>query len=75
MEPSGPKPRLLVAVDPNSSAGQASPPLVVLDREEVGWQQSSVRDLPAAEDLNISLEELQNMLYTTEGLRKLADFD
>lgn len=73
----GSSPRLLVAIDPGASAeGKGSSSLVVLDKEgAAGWRQSSVDNLPAAGDMGITTEELQKILYTTESLRKLSDFD
>ncbi|KAL2017489.1 hypothetical protein VTK56DRAFT_2031 [Thermocarpiscus australiensis] len=78
IESSGPAPRLLVAVDPSASPDGNGASLLVLDKEaeaEAGWRQSSVQNLPPAENINIGAEELQKILYTTESLRKLTDFD
>ena len=78
IESSGPSPRLLVAVDNSASAEGESSSLIVLEKEgaaEAGWKQSNVQNLPAAGDIKLSVEELQKILYTTESLRKLTDFD
>ncbi|KAK4151967.1 hypothetical protein C8A00DRAFT_44929 [Chaetomidium leptoderma] len=70
-------PRLLVAVDPGASAEglSSSSSLILLDKEEAGWRQSNVENLPAGADVNISTKELQKILYSTETLRKSSDFD
>jgi tRNA (guanine-N(7)-)-methyltransferase subunit TRM82 len=69
--------RLLVAMDPSASVSieEGSSSLVVLDKQETGWKQTNVENLPACEDANISADELQKILYSTESLRKLTDFD
>ncbi|KAL2199970.1 hypothetical protein P885DRAFT_29622 [Corynascus similis CBS 632.67] len=69
-------PRLLVAAYPStSSEGSSSPSLIALDKEEAGWRQTPVEDLPAGGGYNIGEVELQKILYSTESLRKLSDFD
>ena len=65
--------RLLLAVDPAEGSGGSS--LIVLDKQEAGWRQSEVENLPAGTDMPISSSELQKILYSTESLRKLSDFD
>lgn len=65
-------PRLLVALDP-SEEGNSS--LITLDKEEGGWQQNSVENLPVGGDIRISATELQKILYSTDTLRKTSDFD
>lgn len=78
IESSGPSPRLLVAVDCSASNEGESSSLIVLEKEdaaEAGWKQSNVQNLLAAGDIKLSVEELQKILYTTESLRKLTDFD
>lgn len=67
--------RLLVAVDPSASVEGSNSSLVVLSKEQAGWQQGKVENLLAAGEINISTEELQRILYSTESLRKLSDFD
>jgi tRNA (guanine-N(7)-)-methyltransferase subunit TRM82 len=65
-------------VDFSSSTDEAdrsSSSLIVLDKQEVGWQQSKAENLPATGDITIREDELQKILYTTESLRKLSDFD
>ena len=66
-------PRLLLAVDPAQGSGGSS--LIVLDKEEAGWRESQVENLPAGGDMAIGATELQKILYSTESLRKLSDFD
>ena len=66
-------PRLLLAVDPAPGSGGSS--LIVLDKEEAGWRESQVGNLPAGGDMAIGATELQKILYSTESLRKLSDFD
>ncbi|KAK3310570.1 uncharacterized protein B0T15DRAFT_42422 [Chaetomium strumarium] len=78
IELSGEAQRLLAAVDFDSStdeANRSSSSLIILDKQEAGWQKSKVENLPAIGDINISEDELQKILYTTESLRKLSDFD
>ena len=65
--------RLLLAVDPAEGSGGSS--LIVLDKEEAGWRESQVENLPAGADMAIGAAELQKILYSTESLRKLSDFD
>ncbi|KAG7292555.1 hypothetical protein NEMBOFW57_002590 [Staphylotrichum longicolle] len=70
-------PRLLVAVDTatsTSTEGRGSS-LIALEKGEAGWRQSRVEDLPAGGDITMSTTELQKILYSTESLRKLSDFD
>lgn len=64
--------RLVVVVDP---AEENASSLIVLNKEEAGWQQRVVENLPAGGEHNISRKELEKILYTTESLRKLSDFD
>ncbi|EAQ92740.1 hypothetical protein CHGG_00975 [Chaetomium globosum CBS 148.51] len=77
LEAPGATPRLLVAVYPNGSAEGSSSPssFIALDKEETGWRQTDVENLPAGGDIDISDTELQKLLYSTETLRKLSDFD
>ncbi|KAK4226127.1 hypothetical protein QBC38DRAFT_500652 [Podospora fimiseda] len=56
--------KLLVTVDHSSS-------LIIIE----GSTQTPAQNLPAGEDLKIEPQELQKLLYTTESLRKLSDFD
>ncbi|KAL2136040.1 hypothetical protein VTI74DRAFT_5776 [Chaetomium olivicolor] len=75
IESTGSAPRLLVGVDP---AEENSSSLIVLDKEvhgDAGWRQSKVQNLPTAGEHKISRDELEKILYTTESLRKLSDFD
>ncbi|KAK4239810.1 hypothetical protein C8A03DRAFT_42590 [Achaetomium macrosporum] len=70
--------RLLVAVDCSFSTDEpekSTSSLIVLDKQEAAWQQTKVENLPAGGDINVSEDELQKILYTTESLRKLSDFD
>lgn len=65
--------KLLVAVD--TSAGDYASTLVVVDAAEDGsTTQTPAPNLPAG-DVKYGAEELQKLLYTTESLRKLSDFD
>ncbi|KAJ4296018.1 tRNA (guanine-N(7)-)-methyltransferase non-catalytic subunit trm82 [Collariella sp. IMI 366227] len=64
--------RLVVVVDPAEDNASS---LIVLNKEEAGWQQSMAENLPAGGEHNISRKELEKILYTTESLRKLSDFD
>ncbi|KXX75910.1 hypothetical protein MMYC01_207370 [Madurella mycetomatis] len=69
--------RLLVSVEPSASTA-ASPSLVVLDKEaqtEIDWRQSPVAPQNVPEAVRVGIEELQKILYSTESLRKLTDFD
>jgi tRNA (guanine-N(7)-)-methyltransferase subunit TRM82 len=76
IEVPGAAPRLLVAVYPSGSTdGSSNSSFIVLDKGESGWRQTSVENLPAGGDIAISETELQKMLYSTETLRKLSDFD
>ncbi|KAH6650180.1 hypothetical protein F5144DRAFT_608191 [Chaetomium tenue] len=77
LEAPGATPRLLVAVYPSSPAEGSSNPssFIALDKDETGWRQTDVKNLPAGGDIDISDTELQKMLYSTETLRKLSDFD
>ncbi|KAH6854254.1 hypothetical protein B0I37DRAFT_25059 [Chaetomium sp. MPI-CAGE-AT-0009] len=77
MEARGTAPRLLVAVYPSSSTDGSSnsSSFIVLDKGETGWRQTTVENLPAGGDIDISETELQKILYSTETLRKLSDFD
>jgi tRNA (guanine-N(7)-)-methyltransferase subunit TRM82 len=76
IEVPGAAPRLLVAVYPSGSTdGSSNSSFIVLDKGETGWRQTSVENLPAGGDIVISETELQKMLYSTETLRKLSDFD
>jgi tRNA (guanine-N(7)-)-methyltransferase subunit TRM82 len=77
IEVSGGAPRLLVAVYPSSSTDGSSnsSSFIVLDKGETGWRQTNVENLPADGDIDISETELQKILYSTETLRKLSDFD
>ncbi|KAK3988059.1 hypothetical protein QBC44DRAFT_371386 [Cladorrhinum sp. PSN332] len=61
-----PQSRLLVTID--STASPSS--LIVIE----GSTQTPVQNLPAG-DIKIEAQELQKLLYTTESLRKLSDFD
>ena len=72
VEAAGAAPRLLVAVDTSASTESS---LIALEKEEAGWRQNKVEDLPAGGDIKISTTELQKILYSTESLRKLSDFD
>jgi tRNA (guanine-N(7)-)-methyltransferase subunit TRM82 len=77
LEAPGTAPRLLTAVYPSSSAegNSNSSSFIVLDKSETGWRQTNVENLPAGGDIDISDTELQKLLYSTETLRKLSDFD
>jgi tRNA (guanine-N(7)-)-methyltransferase subunit TRM82 len=66
------RPRLLVAVDPAEENGSS---LIALDKEGGGWRETKIETLPAGGDMSISTAELQKILYSTEILRKLSDFD
>ncbi|KAM7206667.1 WD40-repeat-containing domain protein [Rhypophila sp. PSN 637] len=85
---SSPSPRLLVAVDPNSSttsstentaepaASTTTPSIRVFSLEQGQWHPTEqVIKGPGSspEEINpITVQELQKMLYTTESLRKTA---
>jgi tRNA (guanine-N(7)-)-methyltransferase subunit TRM82 len=75
VEAAGAAPRLLIAVDTSASTEQSGSSLIALGKEETGWRQSRVENLPAGGDIKISTAELQKILYSTESLRKLSDFD
>jgi tRNA (guanine-N(7)-)-methyltransferase subunit TRM82 len=71
-------PRLLVALYPTGTTegdNSASSSLIALDKSEAGWRQSKVENLPAGGEIEIGETELQKILYSTESLRKLSDFD
>ncbi|KAL2182336.1 hypothetical protein L209DRAFT_759416 [Thermothelomyces heterothallicus CBS 203.75] len=73
----GASPRVLVALHPKTSteAGSNSS-LVALDKEEAGWRQTPLVDsLATGSSSDIGEIELQKILYSTESLRKLSDFD
>ncbi|KAK4176330.1 hypothetical protein QBC36DRAFT_214247 [Triangularia setosa] len=67
--------KLLVSIDTAEGVKPDSGSFLVLTRESPGcWGQQPVVDVPAGEtDLNS--QELQKLLYTTESLRKMSDFD
>ncbi|AEO53972.1 hypothetical protein MYCTH_2295948 [Thermothelomyces thermophilus ATCC 42464] len=73
----GASPRLLVALHPKTSTEVgSSSSLVALDKEEAGWRQTPLVDsLATGSSSDISETELQKILYSTESLRKLSDFD
>ena len=76
---------LLVTVDsttPASSSEEGAsvvggPSLIVLDTngEDIGWRQTKVENLPAGEAVSMTAAELHKILYSTESLRKISDFD
>ncbi|KAK4105479.1 hypothetical protein N658DRAFT_563903 [Parathielavia hyrcaniae] len=72
IETPGATARLLVAVYPTEQDGSS---LITLDKDEAGWRQGRVENLPAGGDVKIGHEELQKILYSTESLRKSSDFD
>ncbi|GAB1310923.1 tRNA (guanine-N(7)-)-methyltransferase non-catalytic subunit trm82 [Madurella fahalii] len=75
--------RLLVAVDTSASSATegndaALSSLIVLDKDaeaEAGWRRSHAAPRNVPEAVSLSAEELQKILYSTESLRKLTDFD
>jgi tRNA (guanine-N(7)-)-methyltransferase subunit TRM82 len=76
VEAAGAPPRLLVAIDTASTPiEERGSSLIALEKEEAGWRQSSVENLPAGGDIKLGTTELQKILYSTESLRKLSDFD
>ncbi|KAL2161493.1 hypothetical protein VTH06DRAFT_8055 [Thermothelomyces fergusii] len=78
LDTGAPSSRVLVALHPKTSADAgSSASLVALDREESDWRQTPVIDSLAAtgSSSDISEAELEKILYSTEGLRKLSDFD
>jgi tRNA (guanine-N(7)-)-methyltransferase subunit TRM82 len=43
--------------------------------EDIGWRQTKVENLPAGEAVSMTAAELHKILYSTESLRKISDFD
>ncbi|KAK3904853.1 hypothetical protein C8A05DRAFT_42150 [Staphylotrichum tortipilum] len=79
---SSPTPRLLVTVDSSTltsaeegAAVASGPSLITLDQEGAGWRRTTAENLPAGEAVNMTTAELHKILYSTESLRKISDFD
>ncbi|VBB72493.1 Putative protein of unknown function [Podospora comata] len=70
-----PNDNLLVSIDTTEGKPDAAAPFLVLTRNGPdSWDQKPVVDVPAGET-ELNGEEMQKLLYTTESLRKMSDFD
>ncbi|KAK0729165.1 hypothetical protein B0T21DRAFT_394501 [Apiosordaria backusii] len=76
--------KLLVSIDTTTIATTSTttegttkpPPFLVLTMEYPGcWDQQTVEDNIPAGETDLSPQDLQKLLYTTESLRKMSDFD
>ncbi|KAL1841299.1 hypothetical protein VTJ49DRAFT_7244 [Mycothermus thermophilus] len=76
--------RLLVALDPTQKGSSATTEsedpgcttsLMVMANTGDEWKPAPVENLPTSSSADIGEAELHKLLYTTEGLRKLTDFE
>ncbi|KAK0673264.1 hypothetical protein QBC41DRAFT_311852 [Cercophora samala] len=67
--------KLVVSIDTTEGVGPNAGPFLVLTRDDPEvWDQKPIVDVPAGET-ELNAHDLQKLLYTTESLRKMSDFD